>query len=237
MPELDDDDPSKPLIDLSAYTRKIPSNFDAGRRPPGVDPTPDNPHSRARARTLPKMGGDQPRLPKMALEVPEMVDNPAQAGFEPATIDVERPLSRPDYARTAVRRVVPAEIDWVIEWGLPRFQRRFPRCTAQSIWPMLNAGCQGGPMYFVRTESACGLFVADRTAWEPELFVSDVFVVKKREGATEERDAIYRAGLRWAEEIGAVTFQFGAETGVKLDEIAQRLGCDIPIYGYVKVLR
>jgi hypothetical protein len=233
--EVDDD--TKPLIDLSAYTRKRPSRFDSGRRVPGRDPTPDEPLARADPRAIPKMG-EQPRLPKPKLEHPEMTDNPMHAGLEPVTIEPYRQPIKPDYARTAVRRVVPAEIDGLIAWGLPRFQKRFPRCTAQSIWGTLNLACQGGQMYFVRTESACGLFVAERTPWEPELAVYDVFVVKKRDLATDdERDAIYRAGLRWAEEIGAVTYQFGTSTGVKLDAVAAKFGCDIPVYGYIKVLR
>ncbi|HSS23226.1 MAG TPA: hypothetical protein VLL82_02180 [Mycobacterium sp.] len=233
----DDDDDGKPLIDLSPYTRKIPSNFDSGRPQPGADPTPENPHARQRARAIPRMG-EAPKLPKHVPERPEMTENPQAGGFEPVTISLERPPIKPDYAKTTVRRVVPAEIDWLIEWGLPRFQHRFPRCTPQSIWATLNLGCQGGAMYFVRTDSACGLFVAERTPWEPELAVYDVFVVKKRDAQNEEeRDAIYRAGLRWAEEIGAVTYQYGASTGVKLDAVAERIGYDYPVYGYIKVLR
>jgi hypothetical protein len=155
----------------------------------------------------------------------------------PATIDVQRPLLKPDYAPSTVRRVVPAEIDWIIEWGLPRFQKTYPRCTPQSIWGLLNQACQGGPFLFVRTDSACGLFYAERTPFEPELSVRDAFVVKRREGADSERDAIYRAGLRWAEEIGAVTYQYGSSTGVKLDKVAEVIGYDIPVYAYIKVLR
>lgn len=232
--DLDDD--SKPLIDLSAYTAKRPSNFDAGRRPPGVDPTPDNPHARARARAIPKMG-EVPKVPKPVLERPEMVDNPQAVGFDPVTIDTQRPPIRPDYAPSTVRRVVPAEIDWLIEWGLPRFQHAYPRATAQSIYPLLQLACQGGQMLFVRTDSACGLFYAERTPFEPELVVRDAFVVKRREGADDERDAIYRAGLRWAEEIGAVNYRYGSTTGVKLDKVAEKIGYDIAVTGFIKVLR
>jgi hypothetical protein len=230
------DEDTGPLIDLSAYTAKRPSNFDAGRRPPGVDPTPENPRARSRARAIPKIG-EQPRLPRPALERPEMTDNPAQAGFEPVTIEPYRAPTRPDYARTAVRRVVPAEIDWIIEWGLPRFQHRFPRCTPQSIWPVLDAGCRGGPLLFIRTESCAGLFIAERTPWEPELTVHDVFVVKRREAADDERDAIYRAGLRWAEEIGAVCYTYASSTGVRLDAVGAKIGFDVEIHGYTKILR
>ncbi|HSS23617.1 MAG TPA: hypothetical protein VLL82_04265, partial [Mycobacterium sp.] len=57
------DDDSKPLIDLSEYTRKRPSNFDSGRPQPGADPTPENPHARQKARAIPRMG-ETPKLPK-----------------------------------------------------------------------------------------------------------------------------------------------------------------------------
>jgi hypothetical protein len=232
--DLDDDD-TKPLIDLSEFTRKRPSNFDAGRRPPGADPTPENPHNRARARPIPKMG-EQPRVPKPVLERPEMVDNP-HPSLEPVTIEPYRQPTKPDYPRTAVRRVVPAEIDGLIEWGLPRFKHRYPRATAQSIYPLLTLACGGGPLLFIRTESCVGLFAADRTPFEPELSVSDVFVCKKREGADDERDAIYRAGLRWAQEIGAVTYTFASTTGAKLDAVAEKIGFDFPVSGFTKVLR
>lgn len=232
----DDDDDSKPLIDLSKYTRKIPSNFDSGRPQPGADPTPENPHARQKARAIPKMG-QTVKVPKPVLERPEMVDNPQFNGFDPATIDVQRPPARPDYAPSTVRRVVPAEIDWLIEWGLPRFQKMYPRCTPQSIYALLNLACQGGQFLFVRTDSACGLFFAERTPFEPELVVRDAFVVKRREAADAERDAIYRAGLRWAEEIGAVNYRYGSSTGVKLDKVAEVIGYDVATYGFIKVLR
>lgn len=232
----EDDDDGKPLIDLSQYTRKIPSNFDSGRPQPGKDPTPDDPHARQKARAIPRMG-DQPRLPKHVPERPEMTAD-APNVMDPVTISLERPPIKPDYSARTVRRVVPAEIDGILEWAVPRFQQRFPRCTPQSVWATLNLGCQGGNMLFVRTDSAVGLFIAERTPWEPELAVYDVFVCKKRDAQNEdERDAIYRAGLRWAEEIGAVSYQFGASTGVKLDDVAKKIGCDYPIFGYIKVLR
>jgi len=236
MTDIDDDD-TKPLIDLSELIPKRPSPFDSGRRIPGKDPTPNEPLTRADARAIPRMG-ERVRIPKPVLERPEMTDNPAHNGFDPVTIEPYRAPIKPDYARTAVRRVVPAEIDGIIEWGLPRFQRRYPRCTPQSVWPVLNLACQGGPMYFVRTENACGLFIAERSPWEPELAVHDAFVVKKRDLATDdERDSIYRAGLRWAQEIGAVSYQFGSSTGVKLDAVAEKIGYDVTVYAYIKVLR
>lgn len=231
--ELDD---SKPLIDLSAYTRKIPSNFDAGRRPPGVDPTPENPHARARARAIPRMG-EQPRLPKHVPERPEMTDNPQAGGYEPATIDISRPPIKPDYAPTTVRRVVPAEIDWILEWAVPRFQHRYPRCTAQAWYGEFQMACQGGSFYFVRTNSAAGLFVAVRTPEEPEITVIDRFVVKRRDAADGEALSIYKAGLEWAKSIDAVAFHFSSSTGVKLDKIAEAIGTDYPVYGYTKILR
>jgi|SRR5215471_6641363 len=225
------------MINLDEFTRKRPSPFDSGRKPPGADPTPENPHQRARPQRLPKMG-EQPRLPKPELELPVMTDNPMANASEPATIDTQRPPAKRDYAGSTARRVVPAEIDELIGWGLPRFQHRFPRCTPQSIYPLLMEATNGGRFLYVRTDSAQGLWIAERTPWEPELAVYDAFVVKKRlEANDEERDAIYRAGLRWAEEIGAVTFQYGASTGVKLDAVAAKIGFDFPIYGYIKKLR
>jgi hypothetical protein len=231
----DDDDDSKPLIDLSPYTRKIPSNFDSGRPQPGADPTPDNPHARQRARAIPRMG-ETPKLPKIVLERPEMTDNPQGNVLDPQTINIERPPIKRDYAPTTVRRVVPAEIDWILEWGIPRFQHRYPRCTPQAWYGELQLACNGGSFYFVRTDSACGLFVAIRTPEEPEITVLDRFVVKRREAADGEALSIYRSALEWAKSIGAVAYTFSSSTGVKLDKIADALGADVRTYGYTKIL-
>jgi hypothetical protein len=231
--DLDDD--SKPLIDLSEYTRKRPSNFDSGRPQPGADPTPENPHARQKARAIPRMG-ETPKLPKIVLERPEMIDNPQGNVLDPVTISVERPPIKRDYAPTTVRRVVPAEIDWVLEWGIPRFQHRYPRCTPQAWYRELQLACNGGSFYFVRTDSACGLFVAIRTPEEPEITVLDRFVVKRREAADAEALSIYRSALEWAKSIGAVAYTFSSSTGVKLDKIADALGADVRTYGYTKIL-
>ncbi|HSS24199.1 MAG TPA: hypothetical protein VLL82_07310 [Mycobacterium sp.] len=231
----EDDDDSKPLIDLSAYTRKRPSNFDSGRPEPGADPTPENPHARQKARAIPRMG-EVPKLPKHVPERPEMIDNPQGNVLDPVTISVERPPIKRDYAPTTVRRVVPAEIDWVLEWGIPRFQHRYPRCTPQAWYGELQLACNGGSFYFVRTDSACGLFVAIRTPEEPEITVLDRFVVKRREAADAEALSIYRSALEWAKSIGAVAYTFSSSTGVKLDKIADALGADVRTYGYTKIL-
>lgn len=229
---------SERLINLDPITRHRPSPFDAGRKPVPVDPTPENPRARGRPRTLSRIGDETPpKIAKPELERPPMIDNPLLVGMEPATIPTERAPAKRDFARSTVRRVVPAEIDELIGWGLPRFQQRFPRCTAQSIWPTLNLATQGGMMLFVRTESVCGLFVAERTPWEPDLAVYDVFVVKRREAADDERDAIYRAGLDWACEIDAVSYQYGASTGANLDKVASTIGYNYRATGYIKVLR
>jgi hypothetical protein len=230
------DEPER-IINLDHVTRHIPSPFDAGRLDPPTDPTPDNPHARGRARRIPTMGG-QPVIKPLVTERPEMVDNPVHAGFEPVTIETQRRPLKPDYARTTVRRVVHAELDELIEWGLPRFQKRFPRCTGQALWPMLAEATKGGTAFFVRTDSVCALFIAIRTPEEPELAVRDVFVVKKRDGmADDERDAIYRAGLAWAKQIDAVSYTYGSSTGAKLDDVEKVIGHDIKNISYTVILR
>jgi hypothetical protein len=236
---MSEHDDGKPYIDLSNVPghRHIPSRFDAGRTPAPVDPTPQDPLSRGRARRLPPMG-EQPKLPSMMPERVEVTDNPMSAAVDPVSIATERPIARPDYGRTTVRRVVHAELDEMIAWGMPRFLRRFPRCTAQAMWPFLADACNGGPYFFCRTDNACGLFVAMCTPEEPEIAVIDKFVVKKREAANdEERDAIYRAGLEWAKSINAVSFTYGSSTGVRLDGVAEKIGHDIINHSYTKILR
>lgn len=238
MSEHDDD--TSPLIDLAHVAPRVPSPFDAGRVPQPVDPTPQDPHARGRARRLPsKWGGEeQPKLPSMQPERVEVTHNPMLDAVDPVTIPTRPPPTKPEYSRTTVRRVVHAELDEMISWGLPRFLRRFPRCTGEAMWPILALAVNGGAYYFCRTDNACGLFVVMTSPEEPEPFVVDKFVVKRREAAdNEERDAIYRAGLEWAKSLNAVSYTFGSSTGVPLDGVADMIKPDITNHTYTKILR
>lgn len=107
----------------------------------------------------------------------------------------------------ALRRVVEAELEELLDWGVPKFQVRFPRCSRESVMPMLRMATRGGKMYFVRTDNACALFVAEVTPWEPLLFVYEVFVVSRIVAPWEERK-LRQAGRDWAKDIKACEFRF-----------------------------
>jgi hypothetical protein len=127
----------------------------------------------------------------------------------------------------SVRFVREEELDELIEWGMPLFKHRFPRCTKATILPLLRSAVHGNPkLHFVRTENAAGLFVAvDPTPWEPMWVVNEV-VVGSRQVAPFEVKRIYHAGRVWAEEIGACEYNFGASTGIDLMPMARRIGYD-----------
>jgi hypothetical protein len=207
-----------------------------------------------RARTIPIMG-KQPVLIAGVMERPAETPNPMHGATEPFSFPTARSLMpAPVYESTVPRRVVEAEIDDLLEWGMPRFLHRYPRCTAESVRPLLMVATRGGRYNFLRTASACALFVAETTPWEPLLSVFDVFVVSRPargpggrvvdEGAGSpawqaaklEVPNLYKAGLAWARDIGAVTYHYGQSTGVDLDPIANEIGHDVREVGYTLIL-
>lgn len=193
------------------------------------------------ARVLPRMG-EQPVLEAGRQERPTETPNPILASVEPFSFPTARDLM-PARTHDSVipRRVVEAEIDEILEWGLPRFLDRFPRCTPESVRPMLLVGVRGGRFNFVRTGNACGLFCAEVTPWEPLLTVYEVFVVSKGPGVRDgagvgplEVPNIYRAGALWANEIGACGYRYGSSTGADIEPIATRIGHDVKEISYFK---
>jgi len=192
------------------------------------------PHVHVRTVVLPPMG-QQPVL-KLAQphHVDTIVENPLLSAWEPITFQKEtRAMSGFD---VGVRRVVEAEIDQLMEWGLPRFLARYPRARAETIRPMLIMACRGGKLAFFRTDDACALFTAEVTPWEPELFVYETFMVS-RISVPREVTRLYRAGMKWAIDIGACGFQYGSSTGVDIRKFAEKVGHDVAGQFFVKHLR
>ena len=191
-----------------------------------------------RARVLPKSfidtlgeAGVQP-APEAAQQMrPIETPNPMLAASEPFSFPPPQRMVE-EYGDLDVRPVVEAEIEGLMEWGLPKYQEIYPRCTYDSIKPMLIMGCRGGRMRFLRTANAVGLFIAETTPWEPELYVWQVLVASRMQ-APREVHRLLRAGKRWAEQIGAVGFEFGSA----VRETTDRMRPDSQVVRYIKILR
>lgn len=188
----------------------------------------------SRAKTLPRMGEPQPVLVAGTIERPPVTPNPMLEHSEPFAFPRER-MAKPSYESTVPRPVEEADLVEFFDWGIERFLKIYPRATEGTVRPWLMQSLRMPSCRFVRTSIAFGLFYAERTPWEPELSVYDHFVVARagRHGEIVQAIAqrleapnIYKEGLRWSREIGAVTFQFGASTGVDLEPIAKMLGFD-----------
>ena len=206
-------------------------------------------HARA-ARVLPKAfiaslgdAGIQPDISAAQSSRPPETPNSMLGASEPFSFPPERKPA-PVYDDFDVRPVVEAEIDGLMEWALEKYQEIYPRCTYDSVRPMLLMACRGGRMRFLRTKDATSLFIAETTPWEPELFVYQVFVVARITGAPKEAYRLIRASRRWAESIGAVGFEFGrARCSVNLRDGAdflRRLSVIVPDQkneSWVKILR
>lgn len=199
-----------------------------------------------RAKTIPIMG-QQPKLVAGQLSRPEMIARPTEYSSEPTALpDPRTSMPKPTYESTVPRPVVEAEIDELLEWGMVRLQHRWPRCTEQSIKPLLIMATRGGRYRFLRTSSAMALFEAVTDAFEPERIVRTIFVESKpsiggrgRPIVEDEGSApavtrasnleipnLYKAGKKWAEEIQAREYLYEESTGTDIEPISHDVGTD-----------
>ncbi len=180
------------------------------------------------------------------------------AAAEPYSPPV-RPERKPHWRdKLEVRRVVEADIEEMMAWVMPRIQKIYPRCTVDSVMPMIRLALAGGKLALLRTDNAVGLFCAETTPWEPDINVYQIFLVSRVRTDDESaafRDAseanqfrtslagglqptaILQAAERWARSIGARTFQYGQDSGEDFDAFAEKVGYDVKTQGYVKILR
>lgn len=203
------------------------------------DPKARMAHARAqRTVRLPKEfidqlgeAGKQPPQVAAHQERPAETPNPMLVASEPFAFPPE-PRRGHEYSEFDPRPVVEAEIEGLMEWGLPKYQETWPRCTYDSVKPMLIMACRGGRMRFLQTDNVVALFIAETTPWEPELYVWTVLVASRIDAAREVH-RLLRAGKRWAEEIGAVGFEFGTAARETMD----RMRPDSQVVRYIKTLR
>jgi hypothetical protein len=197
-----------------------------------------------RTKILPPMG-EQPKLEAAIANRPPETPNPILDHSEGFSFP---PPPRPprDYSEFEPWPVVEAEIEELLEWGLPKYQEIYPRCQYDGVKAFLILACRGGRMRFLRTNTATSLFVAERTPWEPDLFVYQVFVVARSSTGDAYKEAyrLIRSSRRWAEDIGAVGFEFGkARCSTNLQNSAdflKRLSVIVPEHKtelWTKILR
>lgn len=91
-------------------------------------------------------------------------------------------------------------------------------------------------MRFLRTENAAALFLVETTPWEPEPYCYQVLIVS-RVVAPREFMRLMLAMEAWAEEIGAIGFEYGGIPGQDWDAAASRIGYDVKNTRYIKTLR
>lgn len=137
-----------------------------------------------------------------------------------------------------VRRVTLRDLPELCDWAIPRFRERHPRITIGGMWPMLTTAIANPDCcHFVMTDNAVGLFATEIAPYEPMTVVCDVFVTGRDAGCAFEVTRIYKEGMAWAYELGAIEYRFGSDTTTDLSAIAERVGFDRVCTNYVKVLR
>jgi len=197
--------------------------------------------------------GKQPKLEAGQLSRPEMHERAGAYSSEPTTLpDPRAKMIDTSYESTVPRRVVEAEIDELLDWAMPRFKHRWPRCTEQTVRPFLIMALRNGRYCFLRTGMAIALFEAVTDWTEPERVVKTIFVetqpsrgvrgTGKLSDGTEITDPaaapgiyravklelpnLYKAGFKWAIDISAAEFFYDDSTGADVEPIAELLGSD-----------
>ena len=171
---------------------------------------------------------------KLAITTPSIPEPRPQTGLYA--------LKQADAVINRVRPVGEADLEELLLWGIPRIQRRYPRCTAEGILPFLRMAMASNAFRFLRTDHAGALFQMVRTAWEPEPTVFVHFVIDRQDAETRETLGwevveLYQAGLAWAEALRAVSFRFDDDACIDLEPVAKRIGAGRSGKTYVMVLR
>ena len=141
-------------------------------------------------------------------------------------------LPRGQRAGGQVRTLTENDIEEFMLWCYPRYLERYPRFTPEAAVGLLRMVIHNNDYKAIRTDNCFGLFVAQRTPWEPMPSVFDISVIGRQEDhPNQHKDfevvRIYRAGLEWARAIKAVEFRFVSDFGYDLDAIAKRVGMDL----------
>jgi hypothetical protein len=172
--------------------------------------------------------------PAPVLPNPHLIPPPPAGQFALRSVEGPFALAAPD--SNAPRAVTTGDLNELMEWALPVYQKRHPRASVESMSPLLNLACHNSRYRFLRTNDATGLFAYQTTPWEPAGEVIDLFVIARDADAVHQAVRIYRAGLAWAKQMRAAEFWFAEDTGIELTAIAERLGCDLRAHRFGKGL-
>jgi hypothetical protein len=120
------------------------------------------------------------------------------------------------------RPVSEADFETLIPWSVEKMNGRFPRLTQESLVHWTRSSLKNPRIRIIRTDNAWGAAIAATTFFEPEITVSDIFVVAQR-ATVDEALSIYRNFLQWAQGLNAVEVIFGSSTGVDISPFMKRL--------------
>jgi hypothetical protein len=152
--------------------------------------------------------------------------------FGPVEAPAEQPNPQPPIPRMAAF-VKEGEKEKVWRMGAANLQecQEKGELLFKKTWPLMEGGnmlascmqAMGDPsVLLIRSENAFGCAVAERTLYEPRLWVKEQWVFSLNKSG--ESLLIYKAMMDWAKSINAFRFTFGSLTEADLDAVAKRLG-------------
>lgn len=200
-----------------------------------------------------KIGAQAPRTAKR-VPLSMIKEKPVDYEFVPAVKPEIHPLRMPktmepqqvdwtggreyfDRKQGNVRLVPAADIDQMIPWMIEKIRLRFPRVDPGGLANYLKSATRDGQRRFLRTDNACALFQYEKTVFEPQPIVREIFVVS-RDPQTAGFDIrrLYSAGMAWAIDVRAVEFHYGGSTGIDITPVAKRIGYDFRRFEFAKRL-
>lgn len=185
-----------------------------------------------------------PQLEKVKFVSPARIANPVriESAALPAIAEIPAPrmskyteMRLPVEQLPKVRRIVEAEVEELCRGAIPLFKERFPNLELDRFVAFIKSNMHSNMFRFVRTDNAWGAANVRTTFFEPQLTVSELWVVKIK---TSLRDplAIYADFVSWGRSIKAAEFHFGSMTGIDIKPFAEAIGFDKKHVSYAKLL-
>jgi hypothetical protein len=157
---------------------------------------------------------------------PSILPNPRLMDPPPAGMFALRPVEGPLALvadRSGVRAIGEADIEELLEWGVPAYQARGHKVTAEAILPLCRVAIGGFPFRALRTDYAFGVFAADKKPWEVTPAVVDLFLAWRDAEFVHQAVQICRSARQWAKSVGAYEFRL-VECDESMAAIAERIG-------------
>lgn len=145
-------------------------------------------------------------MAETAVRIPRPMPGPVQImPPEPVPHEVPRMAQTRVVVPPKVWRPMPAEMDDMLSWLVPRLQEKHTALDVDRVVHWLRGEMNNRFSLLVRTTMMVGLFQIVQSPMEPAPDVAEVFV-RSRAPNNEEAVLLYKFALDWAQSVSAREF-------------------------------